>query len=139
MTYNEFKQVLLAKSIGRTQLPDDSELKERIFTAMKLIAKETIVLRLVKDTALGYTILRRLDDNMYIKMPEPPTSEDGEIEMDLALIDALAYYIMAGLERGNANLFMGMYHGEIDMNNDRLVETYLSDTTNKACRFCEFP
>lgn len=139
MTLSEFRPLLLAKSLGRSVLPADAELKERIFTGMKLIAKETVPLRLVIQAPLGFTILRKLDTDMYIRMPSVPTSEDSEIDLDLALIDALAYYIMAGLERSNANTLMGMYHGEIDMNNDRLTETFLSTTTNDACRFCQFP
>lgn len=125
--------------MARVTLPQDTDLKERIFAGMKLIAKETLVLRLVIEDPLGYTILRRTDDNLYIRMPSMPTSEDSELDVDLALIDALAYYVMAGLERGNANTHMGMYHGEIDMNNERLIETYLSKTTNDAERFCIFP
>ncbi len=139
MTLNEFRPVLLAKSVARTQLPDDANLKERIFAGLKLIAKETVPLRLIIKNTLGFTILRRLDTDMYIRMPSVPTSEDSEIDLDLALIDALAYYVMAGLERGNANTHMGMYHGEIDMNNDRLTETILSDTTNDSQKFCQFP
>jgi hypothetical protein len=139
MTLNEFRPLLLSKSVGRTQLPDNSDLKQRIFAGLKLIAKETVPLRLVVSNPTGYTILRSLDENMYIRMPSIPTSEDSEIDMDLALMDALAYYMMAGLERGNANVHMGMYHGEIDMNNDRLTETYLSTTTNDSCKFRQFP
>lgn len=139
MTLSEFRPTLLAKSVGRTALPPNEDLKARIFAGLKLIAKETIPLRLVTTTTDGYTILRRLDDSMYVRMPMIPTNEDSEIDIDLALIDALAYYIMAGLERSNANVHMGMYHGEIDMNNDRLTETYLSDSTNGSCRFCIFP
>jgi len=145
MTLNEFRPVLLSKSLSRTVLPSDIELKQRIFAGLKLIAKETLPLRLVIQDSAGYTILRKLDSEwgtnkgMYVRMPSMPTSEDDEIDLDLALIDALAYYVMAGLERGNANTLMGMYHGEIDMNNDRLIETVLSDTTNDSCKFCQFP
>jgi len=139
MTLSEFRPLLLAKSLSRTTLPIDTDLKERIFTGLKLIAKETVPLRLVVQIPAGYTILRKLDETMFIRMPQPPASEDSEIDTDLALIDALAYYVMAGLERGNANTLMGMYHGEIDMNNDRLTETFLSTTTNDSCKFCQFP
>ena len=153
MTLSEFRPLLLAKSLSRTTLPPDVDLKERIFAGLKLIAKETLPLRLITTDPVGFTILRKLDSEwkttvglvtttnagMYVRMPSIPTSEDTELDMDLALMDALAYYVMAGLERGNANTLMGMYHGEIDMNNDRLIETVLSDTTNDSCKFCQFP
>ena len=145
MTLNEFRPVLLSKSLARLSLPDDSDLKQRIFAGLKLIAKETVPLRLIVTDSTGFTILRKLDkewsdkNGMFIRMPQIPTSEDSEIDIDLALIDALAFYVMAGLERGNANTHMGMYHGEIDMNNDRLTETALSETTSDSCKFCVFP
>lgn len=139
MTYDSFKKTLLSKSIARVSLPEDENLKERIFAGMKMIAKETIPLRLVVKNPLGNTILRRVDEETYIRMPEIPREDESEIDIDSALIDALAYYVIAGLERGNANTHMGMYHGEIDMNNDRLTETYLSDSSNDSVKFEQFP
>ena len=138
MTLDEFRPMLLAKSVNRVQLPADSDLKERIFAGLKRIAKETVPLRLYVADPTGFTILRRLDDNMYIKMPSAPLTDDSEIDTDLALLDALAFYVMAGLERAQAKVHMGMYHGEIDMNNDRLTETFLSLTTNDSEKFCVF-
>lgn len=139
MILADFKKVLLEKSLARTVLPENAKLKERIFSGLKLIAKETVPLRLVITQPLGVEILRRLDEDMYVRMPMIPEDDNSEIDIDLALIDALAYYVMAGLERANANTLMGMYHGEIDMNNDRLTETVLSTTTNDSCKFCQFP
>jgi len=139
MTLNEFRPHLLAKSVNRSILPEDEDLKARIFAGLKRIAKDTIPLRLYVTDPVGYTILRRLDDFMFIRMPSVPTSEDSEIDIDLALIDALALHVMAGLERVQAQTHMGMYHGEIDMNNDRLTETFLSETTNDTEKFCVFP
>lgn len=135
----EFKQVLLEKSLNRTALPTDDKLEERIFAGLKLIAKETVVLRLLVRETVGYSILRRIDETTYVRMPEKISLDNPEIDIDLALIDALAFFVMAGLERANANTYMGMYHGEIDMNNDRLTETYLSTATNDSDRFCQFP
>lgn len=135
----EFKQVLLEKSLNRTALPEDAKLEERIFAGLKLIAKETVVLRLLVRETVGYSILRRIDELTYVRMPEKISLDNPEIDIDLALIDALAFFVMAGLERANANTYMGMYHGEIDMNNDRLTETYLSTATNDSDRFCQFP
>lgn len=139
MKLEEFKKVLLEKSLSRTALPTDDRLEERIFAGLKLIAKETVVLRLLVKETVGYSILRRVDELTYIRMPEKISIDNPEIDIDIALIDALAFYVMAGLERANANTYMGMYHGEIDMNNDRLTETYLSTATNDSCRFCQFP
>ncbi|MCH9712820.1 MAG: hypothetical protein K0U20_09375 [Proteobacteria bacterium] len=86
-------------------------------------------------TAQGYSVLRRLDDELFVKMPVRPAEEDSELDTDESLIDALAYYVMAGLERAKAPVHMGMYHSEIDFNNDRLIETFLSDTTNESDKF----
>jgi len=138
MTLNEFRNVLLGKSIQRTQLPVDSILKEKIFSGMKEIAKITIPLILVIQDRTGYDVLRRIDDNMYIRFPKRPLAEDDELDVDEALVDALAYYVMADLERANRQMHQGSYLREIDYNNDRLTETYLSDTTNVAPRYYQF-
>ena len=139
MTLSEFREVLLEKSVGRTVLPEDSKLKARILTGLKMIALETVPLRLIVQDPAGHTILRRTDEGMFIRTPSRPTSEDSEIDTDLALTDALAYYVMAGLERAVAKTHMGMYHGQIDLNNDRLIETFLSTTTNDSDKYCQYP
>lgn len=138
MTVAEFRLVVTEKSTGRSALPETQKFAERIFTGLKRLAKDTVPLRLslyVEDfTTLEVNIIRRIDDNMVIRFPNRPVSEDSVIDMDDELLDALAYYIMAGLERSNAKVFMSMYHTEKDMNNDRLVETVLSDSDNEYDR-----
>ena len=64
--------------------------------------------------------------------PRKPTSEDSDIDIDEELVDALAYIVMSNLERAHKKQHMADYLREKDMNNDRLMETYLSDTTNES-------
>ena len=57
MTLSEFRTTLLSTSLGRTVLPDDVDLKERIFKGIKLIAKETIPLKLLVTDKIGANII----------------------------------------------------------------------------------
>jgi len=137
VTMGEFKLMLLEKSQGRTQLPSDPKLAERIFAGMKRIAKVTVPLRLViivedwEDVTKSRNIIRRVEENVGIRMPKRPSIDESDIDMDEELLDALALYVMAGLERSNAKVYMGMFREEIDLNNDRLIETELLNSTNE--------
>jgi hypothetical protein len=144
MTISEFKPILLSKSVGRTALPTDAELYARIYTALKKVAKHTIPLRLSKQVEDGilitFPVFRRVDEKLYVRLPSKPVNDDEDLDIDEALTDAVALYIMAGLERANAKTYMGMYWGEIDDNNDRLIETEVLEANNEcADRFRAFP
>jgi hypothetical protein len=137
MTLGDFREVILEKSVGRTTLPEDKKLFERVHTAIKRVAKDTVPLSLVQRvdstvSTINFKVLRRIDTNSYIRFPEKPESNESVIDVDEALLDATALYIIAGLERGHAKVHMGMYYGEIDMNNDRLIETALSIASNDS-------
>ena len=132
MTLKNFRVALLNKSLGRTVLPDDVALKERIFSGLKMIAKETIPLRLLVTGIENNSVIRRVDEELFIRFPEKPTDEELEVDIDEELIDALAFLVMSNLERAHKKQHIGDYLREIDMNNDRLMETYLSDSTNES-------
>lgn len=144
MTMGEFKPLLLSKSVGRTELPPDADLKERIHTALKRIAKDTLPLKLTKNVPTGtlvtFSVIRKIDSNTYVRFPIKPVDDEADMDMDAELMDATALYIMAGLERANARTYMGLYYTEIELNNDRLTETELTDADNDcADRFMVFP
>ena len=42
MILSEFKELMLSKSISRKTLPDDIRLNERVHTALKKVAMDTI-------------------------------------------------------------------------------------------------
>ena len=130
---------MLSHSSGRTVIPSGELMTERVWTAMKRIAKDTIPLKLVVHIPKGYTIIRRVDSETYIRKPEKPklgTTED--LDLDEMLMDALALYTLAGLEQQKAKTYMGMYWGEINSYNDTLTETFLSSASNEALRFNKF-
>lgn len=131
MILSEFKELMLSKSISRKTLPDDIRLQERVYTALKKIAMDTIPLRLMVNNPDGLSIMRRIDKITYIRFPDMPVYEDSEIDIDLFLLDAAALYVMAGIEKEKAQVYMGMYHEIIDENDNRLCETYLSTATNE--------
>ena len=132
MILSEFKELMLSKTISRKTLPDDIRLEERVFTALKKIAMDTIPLRLVVQDPTGHSIMRRVDAITYIRFPDMPQVNDSDIDMDEFLLDAAALYVMAGLEKEKASVYMGMYWEIITENDNRLCETYLSTATNES-------
>ena len=132
MIVSEFKELMLSKTISRKTIPDDIRIYERIFTALKKIAMDTVPLRLVVQDPTGHSIMRRVDTLTYIRFPYIPNASDSEIDIDSFLLDAAALYVMAGLEKEKASVYMGMYWEIITENDNRLCETYLSTATNES-------
>ena len=132
MIVSEFKELMLSKTISRKTIPDDIKIYERIFTALKKIAMDTVPLRLVVQDPTGHSIMRRVDTLTYIRFPNMPNANDSEIDIDAFLLDAAALYVMAGLEKEKASVYMGMYWEIITENDNRLCETYLSTATNES-------
>ena len=132
MIVSEFKELMLSKTISRKTIPDDIRIYERIFTALKKIAMDTVPLRLVVQDTTGHSIMRRVDALTYIRFPYIPNASDSEIDIDAFLLDAAALYVMAGLEKEKASVYMGMYWEIITENDNRLCETYLSTATNES-------
>jgi hypothetical protein len=128
MEYSEFKILIKSKSLGRlTANFDDEILPMQIETGIKFIAMRTVVLRLVTQSNTTVSVLRKLDDETFIRTPNKPTEAGSVIDIDDALLDALALYVIAGYERQQAKVHMGMCHAEIDANNVRLIETEQGD------------
>lgn len=131
MILSEFKKLLLSKTISRKTLPDDINLEERVYTALKEVAMDTVPLRLVVQNPVGHSIMRRVDSLTYIRFPNMPINNDSDIDMDMFLLDAVALYVIAGLEKEKASVYMGMYWKIITENDTRLCETYLATATNE--------
>ena len=132
MIVSEFKELMLSKTISRKTIPDDIRIYERIFTALKKIAMDTVPLRLVVQDPTGHSIMRRVDTLTYIRFPNIPNANDSEIDIDAFLLDAAALYVMAGLEKEKASVYMGMYWEIMTENDNRMCETYLATATNES-------
>ena len=140
MTVNEFKSFLMTKTVGHVDLPQETLYVARVYAGLMKIAKDTTPLRLVVSNPDGYEILRRIAEFSYVRFPAQPIIDSGlSLDIESELLDALAYYVMAGLERQRSKVLMGMYHTEIDSYNDKLTETFLEEATNDAERFYVFP
>jgi hypothetical protein len=140
MTLNEFGRFLNTKSIGRVESPVNEQLTERVFSAMKKIAFDTTPLRWTINKRAGEDIIRRIDLNTYIRTPHKPIIDSGEqLDIESELVDALALYVMAGLEPQRSKVNMGMYYAEIENYNVKLIETSLQEATNDSPKFHQFP
>jgi len=131
MTQTELRILVSTKSTAKVSLPDDANFNERIYSALKRVALDTLPLVLIENTTSSRQILRRIDEDTFVRVPEKPTNGVSIIDTDIALEDAVALYIMAGLERAKAKTHMGLYWKEIDTNNERLIETHVSVATNE--------
>lgn len=125
MTFGEFKSYLLSFMPGRTDLPDDSTIRALVHRALKRIAKETVPLRLVVDDPSQITVIRKIDEDTFIRTPLFPFRDDDDIDIDSELIDAVAAHVASELEPQRKAHFLGMYEREIMLNNERLIETHL--------------
>jgi len=131
---------MLTKSTGRTEIPTNEMLVDRTYTALKRVASDTIPLRLVVEDSAGHQILRRVDDNTYVRFPKRPIIDSGQtMDIDDELLDAVALYIMAGLELQRSKTLMGLYYKEIETYDEKLTETYLGIATNDSRKFYVFP
>jgi len=131
MVLSELRILVKTKSTATVKMPELEDFRERVFSALKRVAIDTLPLVLVESTESSQTVMRRIDENTFVRLPNKPDREDSVIDMDIALEDAVALYVIAGLERAKAKTHMGLYWKEIDSNNERLIETYISVAGNE--------
>lgn len=130
MTFEDFKDFIISKTTSRKTLPVDIQLEYRISTAIKEIAMLTIPIRLVVTNQDGYQIIRKIDSVTYIRFPQDIVNDLSEIDIDKFLLDAVALYVLAGIEKEKASIYMGMFYNQIEQNDKRLIETNLVEASN---------
>ena len=140
MIFREFAKSMNSKSLGRLDYTQDEHLPDRMYTGMLKICSKTSPLKLVINNPAGEKIYRRVDENTWIRKPRKPDETNGlDIDLDDELIDALQYFVIAGLEPQRAKVMMGMFHTAVEEYDARLTEAYLAEATNDADRFHVFP
>lgn len=133
MTFLEFKDLVLSKTQNRTVIPPGVDLPNKTYTGLKFISRETIPYLLIVDSpSYDYQIMRKVDSVTYIRFPNKPILDTDIIDIDDALLDALALYVISGIEKEKANIYMSMFWTEIEANNDRLVEYALVEGSNDS-------
>ena len=140
MTLKEFATDLGSKSLDRDAPMVDDHLVSRIVTALRQIAMRTTPLTLLVNNPKSFKILRRVDDSLWVREPERPDDSNGiGIDIDDDLIDALQYYVMAGLEPMRGKINMALFHSEIDNYNQMLIEAELTIATEDSSKHHQFP
>ena len=132
MTFGEMKELI------RSYLPNrydnlqisDATLRLMVHRALKRIAKETVPLKLVVNDITGLTVIRKVDDQTYIRYPIIPYGDDSDIDIDEELVEAVAAHVCSELEPQRKGHYLQQYEREIRQNNDRLIETDLDECTN---------
>jgi len=140
MILREFAKSMNSKSLGRLDYSADEHLEDRMYTGMLKICSKTTPLKLIVNSPKGEPILRRIDENTWMRKPAKPDGNSGlDIDLDNELVDALQYFVIAGLEPQRAKVMMGMFHTAVEEYDARLTEAYLAEATNDASRFHVFP
>ncbi len=140
MLYPEMIDLILSKSSGRIDMLDEIKMQNRIFEALKRVAYDTIPLTLLAKVKGSRAIHRRIDSETFILIPYKPEGLSTElIDIDESLMDAVAYYTLAGLETHMSKRFMGLYHTQIELSNARLIETYLATASDDSEKFHTLP
>ena len=135
MTFREFNVLVLSKSSQRKTLVLDDVYIEKVYAAMKRVARDTVSLELLVNSPKGQKILRKVDNDAYIRYPIKAIAEDDTIDMEEALLDAVAYMIMAGMETQRAKVYMGLYYTEIENNDAVQIEaTFSTASANPSNR-----
>ena len=124
MLFNDFKNLLLSKSTGRTDIPVNEVLVHRLQTALEHVATEAYPKKLESDVEIvdPFRVLYNSITGEYSYIRKPIASITEEIDIDDGLISAVALYIMAGLERPNASTHMALYNKELALFSTRQIE-----------------
>ena len=140
MDVKTFGKEMNSKSLGRVDYNGAEHLEARIYTGMLKICSKTSPLSLIIENPTNQKLYRRIDKNTWLRKPEKPDANGGlDIDLDEDLMDALQYFVIAGLEPQRAKVMMGMYHTAVEEYDARLSEAYLEEATNDAERFHVFP
>ena len=131
MIVSEFKELMLSKTISRKTIPVDIQLEHRINTAIKEVATLTTPLRLIVNNPDRYQILRKVDSATYIRFAEDVENDNSELDIDRFLLDAVALYVLAGIEKEKASIYMGMFYSQLEANDRRLIEANLVEASNE--------
>jgi len=127
MVYSEMKDLILYQMPGRYEddLPPDTVVRLMVHRALKRISKETIPLRLCVTDISQITVIRKIDDETYIRTPLAPYRDDDDIDTDSELMEAVAAHVCSELEPQRKGHYLQQYEREIMQNNERLMETDL--------------
>ena len=124
MTFNDFKNLLLSKSVCRTEIPDGGVLVHRLQTALEHVATEAYPKKLESDVEIvnPFRVLYNSITGEYSYIRRPIASVTGDIDIDDGLLSAVALYMMAGLERPSAGTHMALYNKELSLFSTRQIE-----------------
>ena len=128
MTFLEFKDLVPAFSSNRLDLSKIPKLLEKTNIALRQIGRDTIPLKLIKQDGSNRNILRRVDTNFTICIPKLIIDDTTEIDMDDDLIDAVALFVLSGIEYARAPAYMKMYWGIIESHENGLINGDVAST-----------
>ena len=126
MNFLEFKDLIPAFSSNRADISKVSNIIGKTNIAMKQVARDTTPLVLLKNASSNRNIFRRLDNDSYICIPEKIVDDTSTMEMDETLLDAVALFILAGIETARAPSYMKMYWNIVESHENGLINDDLA-------------
>ena len=126
MNFLEFTNLIPAFSNNRVDLTKVPHLITKTNIAMKQIARDTIPLLLLKNASSDRNILRRLDNTSYVCIPIKIIDDTTDLEIDEMLLDAVALFVLAGIETARAPSYMKMYWNIVENHEQSLIESNLA-------------
>ena len=129
MTGTDLANFACAFSAQRNNLDNIPKLVDKINIAVKKVANATtppnLIVKLDDDHVLTNgevvykngtkrRVLRQYSSDSVIVEPKPIQAMGDSVDMHFRLIDAVALYLMAGIETGRAPIYMGMFKTEIE-------------------------
>jgi hypothetical protein len=92
MKYGEFKTHLKGIMIGDKNVPDDTVLRPIVFQVLKQVALKVEPLVLITND-VEYEILKTLENELFMRVPYLPQSDEEELDIDETLVYAVVYLV----------------------------------------------
>jgi hypothetical protein len=138
MTGNNLKTLILSLSSNRDETMEIPQFLTRINTAILQVCKDTVPIAYASNISVGQKVLKRIDRDFFITVPEEITSLTEEITMDADLYQAVALYILASIETARSGIYMKQYWDDIakheyhltrdyDMQSEHILQDFVND------------
>lgn len=126
MNFLQFKSLISSFSANRIDLNKIINLVGKTNIAMRQVARDTLPLTLLKNKDSNRNVLRRVDNDTFLCIPEDVVDDDSNLEMDTHLLDAVGLFVLAGIETARAPSYMRMYWNIVESHENGLINDDLS-------------
>lgn len=124
MTVANFKLMCLGLSANRDKEDDIPMFIHKINIALEQVAKDTTPIKLLTSNNVFGDVLRRFDEQTYVRFPNTVSVDTDELDIDRALLKAVANLVMSTVETARSGIYMKDYWDTIATYNNSLITEY---------------